>query len=383
MSHQIKKFTDDDFRFMSEAIELAKKGLGKTVPNPVVGAVLVTGGRVIGRGYHKKAGTDHAEVVAIKNAFVNNVSHNNPRKNINGSVLYVTLEPCVRFAKSAAKRTPPCSEYIIKNGIKEVVIAMRDPNKSVNGKGIRELRKAGIIVREGIMGKEARAAAEFYVKTITSDMPFVTLKMAMSIDGKIALSNGKSRWISCESSRKEVHRLRGIYDAVLTSSTTVIKDNPHLGVRMVKGRDPIRIVLDRDFKTNLNHKVYRDKNVIIVTTNVNPRKDVNSAKIESFKKRGFEILIYKKWPNLRRILFDLRRRGVYSIMVEAGATMAKSFLTEKVADKLLFFIAPKIIGGDGVNVFSDLGIKKMEKVISLENANVVKCGVDLMVSARL
>jgi diaminohydroxyphosphoribosylaminopyrimidine deaminase / 5-amino-6-(5-phosphoribosylamino)uracil reductase len=369
-----KSFSDSDRRFMLEALDLARKGLGRTSPNPAVGAVIVKNGKIVGRGYHKKAGLAHAEVEAVKNmASVSVAGKNTDGKSLRGCTMYVTLEPCCH----ENKRTPPCTRFLIKNGLKEVVFAMRDPNGSVSGKGAKELKKAGIIVREGLLADEAARLNEIYVKNITTGMPFVMLKMAVSIDGKIAAQNGESRWISGHESRTEVHRLRNIYDAVLTSSSTVMKDDPHLGVRHVRGRDPVRVILDRELKTDSGSKVYRDKNAVVVTAARDGGGNV--SKFAVFAKKGIRVLRYDKWPELGQILADLKKPGICSVMIETGPKLATAFLRDKLVDKCIFFVAPKIIGSGGHGAVDDLNVAGMSDVFVLKNVRHTVFGDDVMI----
>ena len=239
---------------MKEALALAMKAEGLTSPNPVVGAVLVKGNKVVGSGYHKRAGSPHAEIVAIKSA----------GQKTNGSTLYINLEPCNHYG-----RTPPCAPEVIKAGIKRVVIAMQDPNPIVNGKGIKKLKSAGIDVEVGILEQDARKINETYIKYITKKMPFVVLKWAMSVDGKIATHTGDSKWISHEASRNFTHRLRGKFDAILIGINTLLKDNPQLTTHGLGVKEPKRIVVDDRGKIPLDCNLLKTESsqVILATTN--------------------------------------------------------------------------------------------------------------------
>ena len=238
---------------MQTAIALARKGIGKTSPNPAVGAVIVKNGRIIGKGYHKKAGRAHAEINALKQAGIK----------AKGAEMYITLEPCNHFG-----RTPPCTDVIIKAGIKKVFIGMKDPNPLVAGKGVRRLRSAGMDVEVGILEDECRGINEAYIKYITTKTPFVTLKLASTLDGKIATAAGESKWITGEDARRFAHRMRREADAVMVGIGTVLKDNPELTTRLVKGKDPIRIVVDSQLRIPVNAKVLNKKRggIIIATT---------------------------------------------------------------------------------------------------------------------
>lgn len=343
---------------MRRALVLARKGFGKVAPNPMVGAVLVKNGKILSEGYHRKFGGSHAEVDVLKNMAA---------AQIKGATLYVTLEPCNHFGK-----TPPCTNFLIKSGIKSLVVAMRDPNPLVSGKGIQELKKAGLQVRVGVLKEEAEKLNEVYIKNITTSLPFVMVKMGMSLDGKITGPKVLPGGITNELSRKEVHRLRAHADAVLTTSQTVILDNPHLGARMVKGRDPLRVVIDSDLRTNLTAKIYRDGNVLVATKSSSMLK-----KRHAFQKRGVELMVYKgaKVP-LKSLLQDLFVRGIYNIMVEAGAGLTTSLLQKRLVDRVTFFIAPKILK-------QGLHWSTSKKGIKLGNIDTCNFGEDFMVTGTV
>lgn len=338
---------------MQRALALAAKGLGKTSPNPMVGAVAVKNGEIIGEGYHHKAGKEHAEVLALKNL---------SPPDLNDTTLYVTLEPCVLHAN---KKTPACTDLLIKKGIKSIFIAVTDPNPAVQGKGIRLLKKAGIKVKLGLLGAEAEKLNEVFCKSVASPLPFVILKMASSLDGKIATIKGDSKWITNELSRKYVHTLRSSYDAILTSSTTVLRDNPHLGVRMVSGKDPLRVIIDRELKTSPDALVYRDSNVIVVTT-----KKASRQQQKKFQKANIRVKIYSSFPSLRTILKDLKKeQQIISLMIETGSTLAASFIKAQLIDKYIFFIAPLLIGEEGKNAIGPLSIKKISSGLRLQHVH--------------
>lgn len=345
---------------MKKAIYLALKAEGMTSPNPLVGAVFVKKNKIIAEGYHHGAGEAHAEVEALKQL--------SPQQ-VRSGTLYVTLEPCAHFG-----RTPPCTNLLIKKGVKHVVIAMEDPNPKVAGKGIKQLEEAGIKVEVGILEEQAKTINEAYIYAIQHNLPFVTLKMALTLDGKIATKNGDSKWISNEKSRTEVHRLRRQVDAILTSAKTVSIDNPHLGVRMVKGRDPLRIILDPALETSLTAQVYRDGNVLVAAN-----RSASSIRKKIFEKAGIKIHWYggKKIP-LKNLLKDLFKQGLNSIMIEAGSGLATAFLKDHLIQKVYFFIAPKIIG-EGKNVLGDLNITKMGKAYQIKDRRLKKFGDDIAI----
>lgn len=340
----------DEF-FMRRALKLAFRAAGRTSPNPMVGAVVVKNGKILGQGYHHQAGKDHAEVEALKQF--------RPSQ-LKGAILYVTLEPCCHFGK-----TPPCTKFLIKKGIKRIVVAMRDPNPLVAGKGIRELKRAGVKVEVGILREEAEKLNEAFIFGLKQQKPFVILKTASTLDGKMALPGGISKWITNEKSRRYVHRLRNQADAILTTSKTVLADDPHLGVRMVKGRDPLRVVLDSDLKTPLKARVYRDSNVVVATCLAAGRRR------KAFEQAGVELLIYQGSSHgaqisLPALFHDLYAKGVRSVLVEAGSTLVTSLLRQKLVQKGYFFIAPKVFGA-GLAVVEDLGIRKMKDAPVLKN----------------
>ncbi len=340
--------------YMQHALELAKSGLGRTSPNPAVGCVIVKNGKIVGEGYHKKAGTDHAEIVALKMAGLN----------AKGASMYVTLEPCCCYG-----RTPPCTDAIINAGIKEVIIGIVDPNPKVCGKGVAFLRKNRTIVKylkNEKLKKQIKKINLPFIKHITTGKPFVLLKVATSLDGRISGANG---YITNEDSRKFVHELRNIYDAVLVSSNTVIKDNPLLTCRIKDGRDPVRIIVDSEFRTSLKSNVYKDSNVIVVTT-INADK----GKIRKLKLIGGRVIIVndkKGLVDLGGMLLKLGSIGITSVMVEGGSKISAAFINEKVVDKIMFFIAPKLMKG---SVIADI-----DKLLELKEVNIRKFGSDVMV----
>lgn len=341
---------------MREALSLAGKGYGWTSPNPMVGAVLVKNGKIVGRGYHKCCGENHAEVNAV-------ISAGDLSK---GSTMFVNLEPCNHFG-----RTPPCTDMIIKSGIKEVVIAHKDPNPIVNGRGIERLRKAGVKVKIGVLGEKAKRLNEIYLKFITTKRPFVILKAGMSLDGKIATNTGDSRWITCEESRDYVYSLRSRVDAMLVGIKTVLLDNPYLtshgkGTR----KNPKKVILDTDGRIPLNSNVFRDNNLIIVTTDL------------AFEKAGAEVLVVKRARNgidLDELLEKLGQKSIASLLVEGGSEVNGSFFDSRLVDKVLFFISPMIIGGrDGYSSVGGEGITVLKDAVGLRDVNVRRIGRDYL-----
>jgi diaminohydroxyphosphoribosylaminopyrimidine deaminase / 5-amino-6-(5-phosphoribosylamino)uracil reductase len=358
-----------DRRYMRMACRLAEKAAGRTSPNPMVGAVLVRDRKIIGAGFHQFAGGDHAEIVALKKA----------GDKARGATLYINLEPCNHYG-----RTPPCTRSLIAAGIKEVVVGMKDPNPLVSGKGLRSLALAGIKVRTGVLQEECRVLNEAFIKFITRGVPFVTLKLAASLDGKIATASGDARWISCEESRATVHLLRNRYDAVLVGAGTVIADNPQLTCRMPGGRDPWRIILDARLRIPLGAEFLRqrgsEKN-IVVTSDTGP-----TGKIRALKKLGATVWRLPAREGAVRwlpLLKKLAKTGIASVLIEGGATTAAGALKEKVVDKMLLFYAPKLLGGDGRYMIDSLGVEHVKQSVMLRNLKIQKSGADLLVSGYL
>ncbi len=370
---------------MQKALALAAKGKGRTSPNPLVGAVIVKGNKIIADDYHRKAGTPHAEILALKKAGAK----------ARGAALYINLEPCCH----TDKKTPPCTKSIIKSGIKEVVAAMLDPNPKVRGKGIRELQNAGIETEVGIMETEAKNLNEAFIKFITKKEPFVILKIAQSLDGKIATSKGESKWITGEKAREYVHKLRNEVDAVLVGIGTVKKDNPSLDCRIKGGRNPYRIIVDSNLQIPLNAKVlkYNDSKTIIATI---------SPPSPSFSRGGFQTRPYKKElmsyqkkserlndmgirilqvkdnngkVDLKALIKELRKLDITSVMIEGGSSINASALSSGIVDKVLFFLAPKIIGGaDAVPSVGGKSQAFLKNAVKIKNLQVKKIGEDFL-----
>jgi diaminohydroxyphosphoribosylaminopyrimidine deaminase/5-amino-6-(5-phosphoribosylamino)uracil reductase len=354
---------------MRMACRLARKAAGRTSPNPMVGAVLVRGGKIIATGYHKAAGTDHAEIVAVKRA----------GKRARGATLYINLEPCSHFG-----RTPPCSRALIAAGVKAVVAGMKDPNPLVAGRGLRALKRAGIDVRCGLLEPECRALNEAFVKYITRGLPLVTLKLAASLDGKIATYNSDSRWISGDESRRRVHELRDQVDAVLVGAGTALADDPLLTCRIPGGRNPWRVVLDGRLQISARARLLRQPDrdrAIIVTSRLAPER-----RARALVASGARVLRVRErdgFVSWRALLKQLASLGILSVLIEGGAVTAASALREKAVDKVLFFYAPKIIGGDGKAMIEGLGIEKASQSIQLKGMDVRRSGADIMVAGYL
>ena len=340
---------------------MAIKGRGLTGVNPIVGAVLVKDGRIVGEGCHIKSKRDHAEIVALDGLSLAVTK---------GSTLYVTLEPCCH----RDKQTPPCTDRIIESGISKVVVGAIDPNPKVNGKGLEILKRAQINVVIKPLGIQYDRLNEFYCKSIRTSLPYITIKHAISLDGKIAAADGSSRWISNEKSRREVHKLRKLYDAVLTTAVTVNSDNPELSVRMVKGRDPKRIVIDWTLDSNVNAKVYRDTNVIVFTG-----MESSPEKIAEFKLRGIDVVRFDQNKGLNALMAKLYADGIGSVLVEAGGRFAAKLLKENLADKLIYFIAPLLLGSEGIDTVGNLHVRSMNNALKGQFLKVRRFGSDVMV----
>ena len=348
-------WSKSEIKFMREALRLAKRGRGKTSPNPLVGAVVVRNNRIIGRGYHRGPGKPHAEVIAID-------SSAKPK----GSILYVNLEPCVHYG-----RTPPCVDKIIEAGLKKVILSVIDPNPYVSGKGIEKLRGAGISVEYGLLEKEAKRLNEFYFKYITTKLPFVILKIALTLDGKIADADRESKWISCEASRKFVHRLRSEVDGVVVGIETVLKDDPNLTSR--SKRNPLRIVLDSNLRIPSNAKILNDEARTVIVTTVKKKTDHQTWVVE--KNRQGRV-------NLLKFLKVAGKSSLTSILVEGGAEVFTSFLKERLVDKVLIFVSPKILA-NGLPFVKSLGIEHLKDALNLAKVSYKRIGEDLLIEGYL
>ncbi len=356
-----------DESYIKLAIEVAKKGQGSVSPNPLVGCVIIKNDKIIGAGYHEKYGENHAEINAIESS----------NESVEGATLFVNLEPCSHFGK-----TPPCVDKIIEKKIKRVVIGTLDMNPIVSGNGIKRLKAAGVDVKVGILEKECADLNKFFFKYITKKIPYVTLKAAQTLDGKIADKSGNSKWISSTISRKIVHQMRSRYDAIMVGSGTIEKDNPRLTVRFIEGRNPKRIVLDTHLKLKINHKIFNnntDGNLILITSDNNRKKQSKIAKLRSI---GVQILFAdenkKGLIDLRSALIEIGKLNISSLLVEGGSILLSSFIKSNLYDDITLFIAPKILGS-GIDSFGDLGIKTIQKANRLKIDNLEKIGDDIMV----
>lgn len=361
---------DKQIQFMRRALELAQRARGRTSPNPMVGAVVVKRGKVVGEGYHSRAGHPHAEIEALRRA----------GDKARSADLYVNLEPCCHFG-----RTPPCTDAIIQAGINRVFVGMKDPNILVNGKGLRVLKAQGIAVVAGVLKNECMNLNESFLKVITTGMPFVILKTAMSLDGKIATRSGDSHWISGELARNHVHKIRNHVDAIMVGTETVLKDNPRLTCRLEKGsvEHPARIILDRRNRIPLTANVFknsRSEKVIYVTG-----PDISSVRRKTLVSRKVEILKSKCGKNgfhIKSLLKVLANREMNSILIEGGAELNASAFKAGVVDRIIAFISPVLIGGSQAPGFlGGQGVLKVDGAIKLKNLEVTKIGEDLMLEA--
>lgn len=348
---------------------LASKGTGRVLPNPLVGAVIVKNGKVIGKGYHHHFGGPHAEVMAFRNAGTS----------VKGASLYITLEPCNHHGK-----TPPCAPLIVQKGIREVFIGMTDPNPLVKNKGIKYLEEYGVKVITGILENQIRKQNEAFVKYITSGLPFCILKTGMTIDGKIATVKGESRWITGEKSRMQVHRLRHEADAIMVGINTVITDNPSLNPCLNGEKEPLKIIVDSRLRIPLSSRVFKEnpRKVIVATT-----KQADKSVIKNIERLGAQVLVCPAKENrvdLKWLIARLGEMNIAFLLIEAGSTLAFSVIRERIVDKMIFFIAPKILGGTMTPMaVGGEGIRALEDAIPVKELQIKKTGEDLMITGYL
>jgi len=355
--------------FMIRAMKLALKAKGKTSPNPLVGALVVKKGKILGEGYHAKAGLAHAEVAALDEA----------GKKAKGATLYVTLEPCVHFG-----RTPPCVDRIIKSGIKEVIVGMVDPNPLNNGRGVSILRQNKVKVKLGFLEGELKKINEVFIKYISKRTPFVTVKVAQSLDGRIATRTGDSKWITSDKSRVLAHRLRQSYDAVMVGVNTILRDNPRLGARFSK-KYPLRIIVDSQLSTPEGANIFsRNGQVIIVTLPSRPGQETENRKILSQKVKILEVKEKTGQINLKDMMKKLAQMEITNILVEGGGTLIGSLFDEGLVDKILFFISPKIIGGkEAISSVMGKGITRIDRAIKLKDIRLKRIGEDFLIEGYI
>ena len=361
----------EDIRYMNRAIELAERGKGWVNPNPLVGAVLVKNGKIIGEGWHERYGGLHAERNAFKNC----------SESAEGATLYVTLEPCCHYGK-----TPPCTEAIIENRIARVVIGLRDPNPLVAGKGIEQLRAAGIEVIAGIEEKKLRDQNRIFLKYITTRMPYVVLKTAMTLDGKIATHTGHSQWVTGEESRLRVQEMRKTYMGIMVGSGTATIDNPLLTCRLSGDvRQPVRIILDSVASLSLDSQLV--KTATKYKTIIAHTQRANAEKLEHLRKEGVESLLCEMEEN-RVDLVDMLRQlggmGIDSILLEGGGELNEAFLRHGLVDEVCAFIAPKLIGGmEAKTPVEGRGVSKMDEAVILDELVMDRIGNDILICGKV
>jgi diaminohydroxyphosphoribosylaminopyrimidine deaminase / 5-amino-6-(5-phosphoribosylamino)uracil reductase len=352
--------TGADDRWMALALEEAAKARGRTSPNPMVGAVVVRDGDLVALGHHRKAGSPHAEIVAL------DVAEDRAR----GADLYVTLEPC-----SHTGRTPPCAERIVQTGVRRVICAHVDPDPRVSGQGIAMLEAAGIEVTVGVGEAESRRLNEQYLWWQKHQRPWVTMKWAQTIDGRIATHNGQSRWITGHEARAHAHRIRSWHDAVLVGVGTVLQDDPQLNVRMVDGRQPRKVVLDSHLRTPVSAAVFESSDVIVVCS-----AGADSAKRQALEHRGAEIVALEQTPHdLAAVLEALAARDIRSVMVEGGSEVVTSFIRAGLANRIGVFVAPRILGA-GTDAVGELGADCVEAAMGLDETEIEQFGDDWFIT---
>lgn len=370
MNRKNGDFLSYDEKYMRLAMQLAGNAIGRTSPNPLVGAVIVKDNRVVGCGWHRKAGTPHAEVHALNQA----------GELAQGADVYVTLEPCAHYGK-----TPPCAKALVEAKVKNVYGGLLDVNPKVAGKGFKILEDAGIHVEYGFLQDELRKQNEVFFKWIEHKKPFVVLKVAMTLDGKIATATGQSKWITNETSRAYGYKLRDIYDGIMVGINTVIEDNPMLTARVDGGKNPIRIVVDSSLKIDINANVVQDKSAktIIATTD-----KADKDKILKLQAQDVDVIVVDKDENdkvdIEKLLDILGQQNICSILVEGGATLSGSFVARKLVDKVYFFIAPKIVGGkEAKTPVAGTGILNLQEALALKDIQIEKLEEDILIIGRV
>lgn len=370
MNRKNGDFLSYDEKYMRLAMQLAGNAIGRTSPNPLVGAVIVKDNRVVGCGWHRKAGTPHAEVHALNQA----------GELAQGADVYVTLEPCAHYGK-----TPPCAKALVEAKVKNVYGGLLDVNPKVAGKGFKILEDAGIHVEYGFLQDELRKQNEVFFKWIEHKKPFIVLKAAMTLDGKIATATGQSKWITNETSRAYGYKLRDIYDGIMVGINTVIEDNPMLTARVDGGKNPIRIVVDSSLKIDINANVVQDKSAkTIVATTDKADKD----KILKLQAQDVDVIVVDKDEkdkvDIEKLLDILGQQNICSILVEGGATLSGSFVAKKLVDKVYFFIAPKIIGGkEAKTPVAGTGILNLQEALTLKDIQIEKLEEDVLIIGRV
>lgn len=358
--------SDSDGRYLERALGLAERGRGHTHPNPLVGAVVVAGGQVVGEGFHEGPGRDHAEVAALRVA----------GERARDATLYCTLEPCCHQG-----RTPPCSEAIIAYGVRRVVVGLQDPNPLVNGCGIARLRAAGLEVElaDGDVRRRAEEQNEAFVHYVTTGLPLVTYKAAVSLDGKVAAAGGDARWMSSAESRRRVHELRARADAVLVGAGTVRRDDPRLTVRDAPGRDPVRVVLARLGEVPLEAALVR---TALETPTLVVAETIDGEREAALRERGVEVLVTGA-AGPRPALAALAQRGLLDVLFEGGPTVAAALLRDGLVEHLLLFVAPLLVGRGAPDLVALPAAVTMGEVLRLEDVSWEQVGADVLLRARV
>ena len=355
----------EDCGYMRRALRLAERGRGHVSPNPMVGAVLVRDGEIVGEGAHLKVGGPHAEAHAITAAGTGTT----------GATLYVTLEPCSHHG-----RTPPCAEAVIKAGVRRVVCAIQDPDEAVSGRGFGQLADAGIEVETGVLAAEAARQNSAYLKHRRTGLPYVTLKLGQSLDGIIATRTGASRWITSERSRRHAHKIRAQVDAIVVGAGTVTADDPRLDVRHVRGPDPQVFVVDGKLSTSPDACVFRERDAILLTA-----KSAPADRLERFRHAQVEVWLFDHIDgviDLRAITAKAAQHGAISMLIEGGRTLAAAALRDRIVDELCVYVAPCLIG-DGIGSIGDLGVDELTQAVKLEQIRTRRLGSDLLYTANV
>ena len=353
----------DAARFMRRALRLAERGRGRVSPNPMVGAVLVRRGRIVGEGAHLQVGGPHAEVNAFAAA----------GERSKGATLYVTLEPC-----SFAGRTPPCTDAVLKSGVRRLVCAMEDPDQRVRGSGLKRLRAAGLDVEVGLLGERAERLNAAYLKHRRSGLPLVILKLAQTLDGRIATVAGKSQWITGQAARKHAHRWRSWVDGIVTGAGTVLADDPQLTVRHVRGRNPRRLVVDGRLRVTPEARVFAETGTILITSN-----SASARKRKAFAEAGAEVWSFPARGHrvdLKKALARAAEADMTSLIIEGGRDLAASVLHQRLVDQVMIYVAPSLMG-DGLGGIGDLGVTHPDEVVRLDQVRTRRLGADLLITA--
>ena len=371
---------DLDTDYMARALQLAQKGQYTTHPNPRVGCIIVKNNQIIGEGFHQRSGKPHAEINALLQLQQSQANQSSAQ----GATAYVTLEPCSHTGK-----TPPCANALIEAGVSRVVLAMQDPNPQVAGQGIERLRQAGIEVKVGVLEEQARALNAGFIKRMEKGLPWVRVKLAMSLDGKTAMASGESQWITGKEARRDVQFLRAKADAILTGIGTILADDPSLNVRLsaaelgIDGEvnQPIRVVLDSQLQTPLVAKLFKiEGDTLIVTT----KKD--EALAQKLRSQGAEVLLLEKNESarlpLKTVLKTLAQREINEVHVEAGATLCGALIQENLVDEIIIYMAPTLMGADARSLLNFSGVDAMSDKINLEITDLRAVGKDWRISAK-